>query len=152
MPLEVNMSYEIKPGLSIGQIQLGMDRNKVNELITELEEWKDTPYGYKKEVIYDCNDDFQIMYDDDLRVSFILCTSPERLTMLGKCLNSELFYEDILEMIKAQDPSIEEDEEGFISNELGFGLNFDYDDDEQIFITCVQVAVKDFWANEPCEE
>lgn len=88
MPLEVNMSYEIKPGLSIGQIQLGMDRNKVNELITELEEWKDTPYGYKKEVIYDCNDDFQIMYDDD----------------------------------------------------------------EQIFITCVQVAVKDFWANEPCEE
>ena len=23
MPLEVNMSYEIKPGLSIGQIQLG---------------------------------------------------------------------------------------------------------------------------------
>lgn len=102
-----------------------MDRNKVNELITELEEWKDTPYGYKK-VIYDCNDDFQIMYDDDLRVSFILCTSPELLTMLGKCLNSELFYEDILEMIKAQDPSIEEDEEGFISNE--------------------------FWANEPCEE
>ena len=99
-----------------------------------------------------CNDDFQIMYDDDLRVSFILCTSPELLTMLGKCLNSELFYEDILEMIKAQDPSIEEDEEGFISNELGFGLNFDYDDDEQIFITCVQVAVKDFWANEPCEE
>ena len=146
------MSYEIKPGLSIGQIQLGMDRNKVNELITELEEWKDTPYRYKKEVIYDCNDDFQIMYDDDLRVSFILCTSPELLTMLGKCLNSELFYEDILEMIKAQDPSIEEDEEGFISNELGFGLNFDYDDDEQIFITCVQVAVKDFWANEPCEE
>lgn len=146
------MSYEIKPGLSIGQIQLGMDRNKVNELITELEEWKDTPYWYKKEVIYDCNDDFQIMYDDDLRVSFILCTSPELLTMLGKCLNSELFYEDILEMIKAQDPSIEEDEEGFISNELGFGLNFDYDDDEQIFITCVQVAVKDFWANEPCEE
>ena len=128
------------------------DRNKVNELITEFEEWKDTPYGYKKEVIYDCNDDFQIMYDDDLRVSFILCTSPELLTMLGKCLNSELFYEDILEMIKAQDPSIEEDEEGFISNELGFGLNFDYDDDEQIFITCVQVAVKDFWANEPCEE
>ena len=112
------MSYEIKPGLSIGQIQLGMDRNKVNELITELEEWKDTPYGYKKEVIYDCNDDFQIMYDDDLRVSFILCTSPELLTMLGKCLNSELFYEDILEMIKAQDPSIEEDEECFISNEL----------------------------------
>ena len=52
----------------------------------------------------------------------------------------------------AADPSIEEDEEGFISNELGFGLNFDYDDDEQIFITCVQVAVKDFWANEPCEE
>ncbi len=148
----VNMSYEIKPGLSIGQIQLGMDRNKVNELITELEEWKDTPYRYKKEVIYDCNDDFQIMYDDDLRVSFILCTSPELLTLLGKCLNSELFYEDILEMIKAQDPSIEEDEEGFISNELGFGLNFDYDDDEQIFITCVQVAVKDFWANEPCEE
>ena len=49
------MSYEIKPGLSIGQIQLGMDRNKVNELITELEEWKDTPYGYKKEVIYDCD-------------------------------------------------------------------------------------------------
>ena len=146
------MSYEIKPGLSIGQIQLGMDRNKVNELITELEEWKDTPYRYKKEVIYDCNDDFQIMYDDDLRVSFILCTSPELLTLLGKCLNSELFYEDILEMIKAQDPSIEEDEEGFISNELGFGLNFDYDDDEQIFITCVQVAVKDFWANEPCEE
>ena len=146
------MSYEIKPGLSIGQIQLGMDRNKVNELITELEEWKDTPYRYKKEVIYDCNDDFQIMYDDDLRVSFILCTSPELLTMLGKCLNSELFYEDILEMIKAQDPSIEEDEEGFISNELGFGLNFDYDDDEQIFITCVQVAVKDFWANEPFEE
>lgn len=27
-----------------------------------------------------------------------------------------------------------------------------YDDDEQIFITCVQVVVKDFWANEPCEE
>ena len=41
-----------------------MDRNKVNELITELEEWKDTPYRYKKEVIYDCNDDFQIMFDE----------------------------------------------------------------------------------------
>ena len=66
------MSYEIKPGLSIGQIQLGMDRNKVNELITELEEWKDTPYGYKKEVIYDCNDDFQIMYDD-LSLNLVSC-------------------------------------------------------------------------------
>ena len=66
------MSYEIKPGLSIGQIQLGMDRNKVNELITELEEWKDTPYRYKKEVIYDCNDDFQIMYDD-LSLNLVSC-------------------------------------------------------------------------------
>ena len=49
-----------------------MDRNKVNELITELEEWKDTPYRYKKEVIYDCNDDFQIMYDD-LSLNLVSC-------------------------------------------------------------------------------
>lgn len=146
------MSYEVKIGSSIGNISLGMSREDVKKVVSGFEEWKDIPYGYTKEVIYDCNEDFQVMYDDDMRVCFILCTTPELLNIEGKTLNTEISYEDVLEKIKGIDQSIDEDGEGFVSNQLGFGLNYDYDDEEHKYITCLQIAIKDFWLNEPYGE
>ncbi|MBP5529453.1 MAG: hypothetical protein J6X80_05320 [Lachnospiraceae bacterium] len=42
-----------------------MKREEVQNLLNDLEEWRETPFGYDHEVVYDNNDEFQICYDDD---------------------------------------------------------------------------------------
>ena len=55
--------YEIKIGEAIGKAKIGMKRDEVRSLFDDLEEWRETPYGYDHEVVYDSNDEFQIYYD-----------------------------------------------------------------------------------------
>ena len=140
--------YEIMIGESIGYIRIGMKREEVRELFDDLEEWKETPYGYDREVVYDNNDEFQISYDENDCVNFILCTAEDSMTIDGKVLNEDLFYEDVLEIARAAASDIEEDEVGFTSNQLGFGACAYYDDDDEeevARVESVQVAVKNFW-------
>ena len=66
----------------------------------------------------------------------------------GKVLNEDLFYEDVLEIAREAASDIEEDEVGFTSNQLGFGACAYYDDDDEeevARVESVQVAVKNFW-------
>lgn len=98
--------------------------------------------------MYDNNDEFQICYDENNRVNFILCNAEDSLSLNGKVLNDELFYEDILEIAKESASDVEEDEVGFTSNQLGFGACAYYDDDDEdevARIESVQVAVRNFW-------
>lgn len=140
--------YEIIIGKAIGSIKIGMKREEVQNLFNDLNEWRETPFGYDHEVVYDNNDEFQICYDENNCVNFILCNVEDSLSLNGKVLNDELFYEDILEIAKESASDVEEDEVGFTSNQLGFGACAYYDDDDEdevARIESVQVAVRNFW-------
>lgn len=142
------MIYEIIIGEAIGNIKIGMKRDEVKQLLADLDEYKEIPFGYTDEVVYDCNEDFQIMYDKNDCVNFILCTSPEKLSLADKMLNTDISYDDILSIAKHSATDVDEDGVGFVSNRLGFGVCFDTEDDEQVRIESVQIAAKDFWKDE----
>lgn len=142
------MDYEITIGKSIGNIKIGMTRQEVNDLYNDLTEWREIPFGYDHEVVYDCNDDFQILYDQNNCVEFILCMAPEKMVMHGKHLNEEITYQDLLSIAKKTD-DVDEDSEGFTCDSLGFGVCFTEDDDGKPLIDNVQIVKKDFWNNEP---
>lgn len=140
--------YEIIIGKAIGSIRIGMKWEGVRELINDLEEWRETPFGYDHEVVYNNNNEFQICYDENSCVCFILCNAEDSMSLDGKALNDELFYEDILEIAKESASDVEEDGVGFTSNQLGFGACAYYDDDDEGEVTrieSVQVAVKNYW-------
>ncbi|MBQ0065646.1 MAG: hypothetical protein KBT48_07750 [Firmicutes bacterium] len=140
------MIYEIKLGEAIGDIKIGMPRSEVKALFKNLKEWTELPYGYTHVIQYDINDDFQIVYDENNCVSFILCTSPEKTTLNGKSIG-EYTYIDLLSEIQQLDDCLEEDGEGFVSNALGFGANIGMDDEKE-YVESIQVAVKNFWESE----
>ena len=140
--------YEIKIGEAIGKAKIGMKRDEVRSLFDDLEEWRETPYGYDHEVVYDSNDEFQIYYDENDCVNFILCTAMDEMSMDGKKLNEDLFYDDLLAAAQELTSDIVEDEVGFTSNQLGFGACAYYDEDEPddvVQVENVQVAVKNYW-------
>ncbi len=140
--------YEIIIGKAIGNVRIGMKRDEVRKLFDNLEEWRETPYGFDYEVVYDSNDEFQIYYDQNDCVNFVLCTAMDDMSLDGKVLNDELFYDDILENAKEMASDIEEDEVGFTSNQLGFGACAYYDEDEEdevARVESIQVAVKNYW-------
>ena len=76
------MSYEIKLGIGIGKIQLGMHRTMVNSLIKDLRRYYERPYGF-----YDLNEDFIIFYNDKNLVSCIKCISPYKLKIANFSLS-----------------------------------------------------------------
>ena len=125
-----------------------MTRQEVYGMYNDLVECKETPFGYDHEMIYDYNDDFQIFYDKDGLVEFILCMNPEKMVIYGKHLNEEITYQDLLNIAKkAHD--VDEDNEGFTCDSLGFGVCFTENDNGILLIDNVQVVKKDFWKNEP---
>jgi hypothetical protein len=144
----INLDFEIVIGKSIGKIKLGMTRQEVHSIYNDFIEYKEIPYGYDYEMIYDCNDDFQIFYDQNEAVEFILCMSPEKIVMNGQRFNKEIMYQDLLNIAK-QDDDVDEDDEGFTCDSLGFGVCLTEDDDGRALIESVQIVKKDFWKNEP---
>ena len=137
------MYHEIVIGKSVGKIKLGMPRQEVRSIYADFVEHRETPYGYDCEVISDCNDDFQIFYDENGAVEFILCMSPEKLIMNGQRLNKDVVYQDLLHIVKKSN-DVDEDEEGFTCDSLGFGVCFTEDDDGTILIESVQIVKKIF--------
>lgn len=140
--------YEIVIGKAIGSIKIGMKRDEVQKLFSDFEEWKETPFGYDHEVVYDSNDEFQVSYDENDCVNFILCNAEDGMSLDGKVLNDEIFFEDVLAIAKEAASDVEEDEVGFTSNQLGFGAcaYYDEDDEDEVArIESVQVAVKNYW-------
>lgn len=143
--------YEILIGESIGNVKLGMTREQVAVLFENLEEVVERPFGYDFDVIFNYTDDFIISYDRSGLVNFICCTSPGKLTLKhSKVSLWQLFY-----YTKSLDADLDIDKLGFISNLLGFGVSVNSIGEEKgneiIYdaIESVQVAVSDFWKNEP---
>ena len=146
------MAYAITMGKSVGNIRLGMSREEVQSLLSDLKEWVEKPYGYDREVLSDFNDDFMISYDENNNVDFILCTNPQSVS-LNDYLISEYSVWELYAVIRDLTDDTEVDETGFLSNSLGFGMTVSGETAEDgspyDVIDSVQVAVKDFWKNEP---
>ena len=142
------MSYEIKIRIGVGDIKLGMNRQDIKLLFDDFKECKEVPYGYDREVISDYNDDFMVYYDVQNNVNFILCTNPENLEFNGNKL-IDYTLEELYSIVKEMDSDVDITDEGFTSDNLGFGISTEIDDDENEAIESVQIAVKDFWKNEP---
>ncbi len=142
------MAYEIKIGIGVGDIKLGMNRQDVKLLFDDFKEYKEVPYGYDREVISDYNDDFMVYYDVQNNVNFILCTNPENFELNGNKL-TDYTLEELYSIVKEMDPEVDITDEGFTSDNLGFGISIEIDDDENEAIESVQIAVRDFWKNEP---
>ena len=118
------------------------------QAISSRVRFRETPFGYDHEVVYDSNDEFQVSYDENGCVNFILCNAEDGMSLNGKVLNDEIFFEDVLAIAKEAASDVEEDEVGFTSNQLGFGAcaYYDEDDEDEVArIESIQVAVKNYW-------
>jgi len=149
--------YELKIGEGIGDIKLGMPMNEVRKLFDDLDETTETPYGYPYEVTYDSNDTFQIYYDCNGCVDFIMCFDVSQLTMDGDDFVENNSVWGLFQWVYKKDPDVRIESDGFCSDALGFGVTLGGEEPlefcgrERLFdiIDSVQVTVKDYWKNEP---
>lgn len=149
--------YEIKIGESVGDVKLGMHKEQVRRLFDDLQEFKETPYGYPYEVTYDSNDSFQFSYDKSGCVDFIMCLDVQKLTMDGESFAENNSVWGLYQWVHKKDPEVNVQSDGFYSDALGFGVTLGEEEQlgfcggERLFdiIDSVQITVKDFWKNEP---
>lgn len=139
--------YEIVFGRTIGDVKIGMKREAVRALFTDVEEWREVPYGADQEITYNLCGDFLIAYDQEDRVDFISCDAPDKLVLNGMIID-QTEYVDLLEKVRELDPELEEEDEvGFTSVKLGFGISLN--DDREV--DSVQVVVEDYYGWKNCE-
>ena len=149
--------YEIKIGEGVGDVKLGMHMDDVRRLFDDLQELRETPYGYPYEVTYDYNDEFQFSYDKSGCVDFIICLDVQKLTMDGENFIENNTVWGLFQWVHKQDPGVVVESDGFYSDALGFGVTLgeeeelEYCGTDRLFdiIDSVQITVKDFWKNEP---
>jgi hypothetical protein len=118
---------DIRTHIGLGPVTFGMTRDEVAHAMGAL------PRRFKKTVacttLTDAFDPLgvQVFYDADDRVEALEVFAPSRPSFGDLDLFSTS-YKDLIDLARAQDPDLQEDELGFTSNALGFGVYAEHKD------------------------
>jgi hypothetical protein len=150
--------FIIKPLISVGEIEFGMDRSKVREILGEYAEYRNREEDVNTADSFDlCH----VFYSEINKVEFIMFHSLDDIELLWE--NQELTKMTKAELVSYftlldENLSFEYDYHetnivSIVSNALGlacyFEKDFDFDEDdneiETDIVATISFAIKDFW-------
>jgi hypothetical protein len=120
---------EIRTHIGLGPVTFGMARKDVEVAMGSM------PRRFKKTVACTTLTDafdlqgLQVFYDEQDRVEALEVFSPAR-PHFGDLDLFSTPYAALVEIMRAQDPDLQEDELGFTSNALGFGVYAEHKDED----------------------
>ncbi|MCL1809040.1 MAG: hypothetical protein FWG42_04620 [Clostridiales bacterium] len=150
--------FVIKPLVSVGDIEFGMDRREAREILGECEEYRNRPEDVNTADSFDI---CQVFYSESDKVEFIMFHELDGIElrwgdqMLNEMTKDELFsfFTPLDESLSVED-DVEGDMVSFESNALGVACYFvkdiDYDEDDNEIefekVETISFAVENFWA------
>ena len=153
--------FIINPLISVGEIQFGMDRRKVREILGEYSEYRNREEDVNTADSFDiCH----VFYSESDKVEFIMFHTFDDIELkwdsqeLTKMTKPELvsLFSSLDEKLSYEYDYYETNIVSIVSNALGIACYFETDvdfdeDDNEIetdIVATISFAIKDFWINE----